>query len=140
MKVIPDSDCHRLEIDGVLGPIAQALPRQADLILDIRQAALARNHPGACVRCFFELSAIAGRSGRLEKLRAWLEHNIEIVAHDARAVSSARALLERFPLQLSGRDLESYCQDVMERFHRDRVHAASAVEMEFRYRTIAAGV
>ncbi|XAE58121.1 hypothetical protein OH491_07875 [Termitidicoccus mucosus] len=131
---MPDSDCHRLEIDTVLGPVAQALPRQADLILDIRQAALERKHPGACVRCFFELSAAASEPERLEKLRAWLERNIEIVAHDIRPAPLNRALLECFPLNLSGEDLESYCQQVMERFRHDRAHAASQVEMEFRYR------
>ncbi|EIP97460.1 hypothetical protein OpiT1DRAFT_01900 [Opitutaceae bacterium TAV1] len=133
------------EIDEVLGPVARALPSQADLILDIREAARARRHPGSCVRCFFQLAAAAApQPAWLEKLRAWLEQNIEIVARNADASGSGSAgsdgdengrVLELLPLELSGEDLETYCQEVMERFHYDRAHPAPAVEMEFRYRT-----
>ncbi|RRK02740.1 hypothetical protein [Geminisphaera colitermitum] len=131
------------EIDEVLGPIACALPKQADLILDIRAAARERRHPGSCVRCFFQLAAAAPQPAWLEQLRGWLERNIEIVACDRQANAAGTAhmrVLERMPLMLGEEaaengDLEAYCQEVMERFHYDRAHPSPFVEMEFQYRT-----
>lgn len=125
------------EIDDALGPIARAMPSKADLILDIRAAARERKHPGSCVRCFFQLAASARQTGSLEPLRAWLEQNIQVVAHGVEKVDSTdeeKRELERLPLVLDGDTLENYCQDLLERFHHDRAYSADRVEMEFQYR------
>ncbi|MDR2982611.1 MAG: hypothetical protein LBV12_10245 [Puniceicoccales bacterium] len=125
-----------LEIDRVLAPVAKALPSQADVILDIRAAARERRHPGACVRCFFQLAESAHRAEFLHSLRFWLEQNIQVVAHGVEKSGDAeeKTELERLPLVLENDTLESYCQDMVEKFHNDRVYSMSRVEMEFQYR------
>ena len=124
------------EIDAVLAALARQVPQEADLLLDIRDAAKTRRQPSACVRCFFQLMA-KGASGRaLKSLRDWLEQHIEVVAHGVENPDEAemrKKELERLPLLLEGNTMEDYCHGLMECFQMDRVYVVPRVEMEFKY-------
>ena len=125
------------EIDAALTPLARKFPRQADLILDIRESLRKRRQPGACVRCFFQLVEKGAGEEALHGLREWLERHIEVVAHGVEnpgAAEENKRELEKLPLLLeSAESMADYCRNLMECFHYDRVYVLPRVEMEFRY-------
>ncbi len=125
------------EIDAALAPLARRFPRQADLILDIRESLRGRRQPGACVRCFFQLVEKGATAEALGALRDWLERHIEVVAHGVEnpgAAKESKRELEKLPLLLeSAESMADYCRSLMECFHYDRVYMLPRVEMEFRY-------
>lgn len=123
----------------MLAPLARRLPRQADLILDIRESLRGRRQPGACVRCFFKLMEKGATAEALGSLRDWMERHIEVVAHGVEnpgQEEERKRELEKMPLLLEAADsMADYCRGLMECFHYDRVYVLPRVEMEFRYAT-----
>ncbi len=122
------------EIDHLLVEIASPLAREADTLLDLRDAAASPHaHPGRCVSCYFKLLAAAPAhlAPRLTPLRRWLENRIEIAATD-----DHQALLEVLPLHLdNAADLESCCQRVMDLFFEDRSYRETReIGLSFRFR------
>lgn len=123
------------EIDGLLRPLASALAKEADVLLDLRELLMQRGHPGKCVKCFFQLFQAAGKEyrPRLDALQTWLETHLEI------SVSSEGRVLEVLPLELqAGEDLESFCLSAIKRMRLDRGYHASRVDLTFRYKTAVA--
>ncbi len=124
------------EIDHLLGDIAAPLAREADTLLDLREAATSASHPGRCVSCYFKLLAASPQqvSPRLTPLREWLESRIEITA-----TGDEGLLLETLPLHLDAPDLESCCRRVMDAIFEDRsyVHART-IGLQFRFRPAVA--
>lgn len=122
------------EIDGLLLPLASALSREADVLLDLRELLMQRGHPGKCVRCFFHLFQAAGERHRprLDALQTWLERHLEI------SVSSEGRLLEVQPLELQAEEsLEGFCRRAIERVRWDRGYRSSRLELAFRYKAAA---
>ena len=120
--------------DQILGPLSQRLFREADSILDLRGAALTRQHPGRCIECYFKLYGIADpdSGSLLYPLKVWIESNIEVIAKDGR-----EQILEQLPLRLDAPDLEAYCQEVIHEFRTNRVYPAQNLTFEFRYKEAA---
>lgn len=123
------------EFESALAPLASKLRTQADTLLDLREAALARRHPGLCVACYFKLLAPAQRRApeAVTPLRTWLERHLEVVAQD-----EARRPLERLPVRLEAEDLESYCFGVMRTIQQDRAYPARDVALSFSFKQAAA--
>ena len=120
--------------DQILGRLSQRFFREADSILDLRGAALTRQHPGRCIRCYFKLYGIADPDSEslLNPLKVWIESNIEVIAKDGR-----EQILEQLPLRLDAPDLEAYCQEVIHEFRTNRVYPAQNLTLEFRYKEAA---
>lgn len=117
----------------VLAELAEPLAKQADTLLDLREAVLGRRAPGKCVTCYFKLLAIRsarGGSPRLTPLRRWIERHIEVVAQDDKARE-----LERAPLAIGeGENLESFARRLMNQYFEDRGHLGGKVHLNFAYR------
>lgn len=123
------------EIDEMLRPLAPALAREADAILDLRELLSRQGHPGKCIRCFFRLFSAAGSQElpRLAPLQSWLENNVVI------SIRAGDEELEAIPLTLEqGDDLESFCLRSIEHVRMDRGYQAKTVQLAFRYRALAA--
>ncbi len=123
------------EIDEILRPLAPALAREADVILDLRELLARQGHPGKCVRCFFRLFEAAGAEmqPRLAPLKAWLEKHVEI------AVKNEGEELETLPFSLAeDEDLESFCLRSIDYIRMDRGYKSSRVQLAFRYKAVAA--
>jgi hypothetical protein len=120
--------------DQILGRLSQRFFREADSILDLRGAALTRQHPGRCIQCYFKLYGIAdpGSESLLNPLKVWIESNIEVIAKDGR-----EQILEQLPLRLDAPDLEAYCQEVIHEFRTNRVYHAQNLTLEFGYKEAA---
>lgn len=120
--------------DQILGRLSQRFFREADSILDLRGAALTRQHPGRCIQCYFKLYGIADPDSEslLNPLKVWIESNIEVIAKDGR-----EQILEQLPLRLDAPDLEAYCQEVIHEFRTNRVYHAQNLTLEFRYKEAA---
>jgi hypothetical protein len=129
-----DSRVFQQRFDQILGPLSQRFFREADSILDLRGAALNRQHPGRCIQRYFKLYGIAdpGSEDLLRPLRVWIESNIEVIAKDGR-----EQILEQLPLRLDAPDLEAYCQDVIHEFRTNRVYPSQNLTLEFRYKEAA---
>lgn len=124
------------EIDGLLRPLAEALAKEADVLLDLRELLMQRGHPGKCVRCFFQLFQAAGEQyrPRLGALQRWLETHLEI------SVSGDGRLLEVLPFELEKekeQSLEDFCLRAIERIQLDRSYRASRLHLTFRYKAAA---
>lgn len=121
----------KVSIDDALRGAPRELARYADELLDIRESALRRQHPGRCVACYFRLAqAVEGpRRAWLARLRDWIESHLEILARD-----SGDTVLERMPVRLQAEDLESYCQQVMDQVHFDRSYQVPEIELTFEFR------
>lgn len=123
------------EIDHLLRPLAPALAREADAILDLRELLVSQGHPGKCVRCFFRLFEAAGTEmqPRLAPLQAWLEKHVEI------AVRSDGEELETLPFTVKDdKDLEGFCLRSIDQVRMDRGYDASRLQLAFRYKARAA--
>jgi hypothetical protein len=120
--------------DQILGRLSQRFFREADSILDLRGAALTRQHPGRCIQCYFKLYGIADPDSEslLNPLKVWIESNIEVIAKDGR-----EQILEQLPLRLDAPDLEAYCQEVIHEFRTNRVYHAQNLTLEFSYKEAA---
>lgn len=119
-------------IDPALRVLAPIASRWADDILDLRDAALNAGNPGTCVRCYYTIyGKVADRwEDKLLPLRRWLENHVEIVAKD-----ELDNELERLPVSLNGRDLESYCEEMMAEFRENRVYQSDAIRLSFCFRS-----
>jgi hypothetical protein len=123
------------EIDEILRPLAPALAKEADAILDLRELLSLQEHPGKCVRCFFKLFEAAGSQYQphLAPLQAWLEKHVEI------SVKNETEELESLPLALGkDEDLETFCLRSIQKVRMDRAYQASRLALAFRYKAIAA--
>ena len=120
--------------DQILRPLSQRFFREADSILDLRGAALTRQHPGRCVQCYFKLYGIAAADSEslLRPLKIWIESNIEVIAKDGH-----EQILEQLPLRLDAPGLEAYCQEVIHEFRTNRVYPSQNLTLEFRYKEAA---
>ncbi len=120
-------------IKSVLEPLCGAFAKEADAILDIRECLLLMERPGRCVDCYFRLLERAqGEDGReLSGLRQCLESHMEVVAQD-----EEKRLLERLPLRLEREDLQTYCEQMMEAFVKDRRYAAKRIELCFQFKVV----
>jgi len=118
-------------IDPALRILAPVASRWADDLLDLRDAALTAGNPGTCVRCYYAIyGRIADRwEDKVLPLRRWLENHVEIVAKD-----ELDNELERLPISLNGRDLESYCEEMMMEFRENRAYPSDAIRLSFRFR------
>jgi hypothetical protein len=119
-------------IESVIAPIAERMGNCADALLDIREAALQRRHPGKCVACFFKVMGAAERRREPEvvtRLKQWIEENLEIVAEDEQ-----QAILEHVPVNLETDHLEAYCRRVMDRFHYDRSYDSRHISLRFQFK------
>ena len=122
------------EIDEILRPLASALAREADAILDLRELLSVQGHPGKCVRCFFRLFEAAGTElqPKLAPLQAWLERNVEI------SVKSENGDLESLPIALGkDDDLESFCLRSIQNVRMDRAYSDKRLRLGFRYKAAA---
>ena len=117
----------------VLEKLAAPLAKQADTLLDLREAVLSRGAPGRCVTCYFKLLAAEGARKDpplLTPLRQWLEAHIEIVAQDDDAQE-----LERSPLEIGeGESLDDFVRRLINRYFEDRLCTAERVRLNFAYR------
>ena len=123
------------EIDTILRPLASALAREADVILDLRQLLISQGHPGKCVRCFFQLFEAAESHTRssLANLQAWLEQSVEI------SVCKNLEEIEVLPFRLRDEEsLESFCMRSIDTIRMDRDHGSHALALSFRYKILAA--
>lgn len=123
-------------IDPVIAPIAATIAQCANDLLDLREAANARQHPGKCVSCYYKVMGIAERNrskAGVGPLKHWLEKNLEIIAED-----ESSQVLERFPVKLTDDDLESFCKRVMDLVHFDRGYAAKHICLRFEFRDVQA--
>jgi hypothetical protein len=120
--------------DQILALLSRRFFSEADSILDLRGAALTRQHPGRCVQCYFKLYGIADPDSEslLNPLKVWIESNIEVIAKDG-----CEQILEQLPLRLDAPDLEAYCQEVIHEFRTNRVYPAQNLTLEFRYKEAA---
>lgn len=118
--------------NDVLVSLSAAFCRQADAILDLREYAPRKQHPGRCVSCYFKLfsAARADSVQRLAALRKWLEHNLIVVARDEQ-----ERLLEQMPLHLDDADLESFCQRMAQKVLHDRAYPGKRIELQFAFRS-----
>ncbi|MEM9227004.1 MAG: hypothetical protein AAGA45_03465 [Verrucomicrobiota bacterium] len=116
----------------VLVPLSQSFSRQADALLDLRDAAIKRHHPGRCVSCYFKLFSRADARGtiHLESLRSWLESNLIIEARDDR-----NEVLETLPVCLDDeQDLEAYCTRMSHEVLTNRVYCSDKIELRFTFK------
>lgn len=123
------------QIDGLLLPLAPALAKEADALLDLRDLLISKGHPGKCVRCFFRLFAAAGSDAlpMLAPLRAWMEENLEI------SVRADGAELESMPVKLRRQEgLEAFCLRSIQKVRMDRSYRARRLDLAFRYKAQAA--
>ncbi len=122
----------------VLEKLAAPLSKQADTLLDLREAVFARRAPGTCVSCYFQLLATEGAQRNpplLTPLRQWLEAHIEIVAQD----DDAREL-DRCPLAIGEEaSLEDFARRLINCYFEDRVCKTDRVQLNFVYRDKAVG-
>jgi hypothetical protein len=118
-------------LEDALHLIAPRFSKQADTLLDLHHYGVKRQHPGKCVDCYFRLYADAAPAElqNLAPLREWLERNIEIVAADQR-----QNLLEKFPLRLDSRDLESFCRNIIQILRNDRAFPTPAISLDFAFK------
>ncbi len=124
--------------NDILGPLSRSFYRQADELLDLREAALTKAHPGRCVSCYFKLfSSADGMSvAKLDALRRWLERNLIIEARD-----DSDQVLEKMPVCLDEEgDLEDYCRRLSMEVLNNRVYPAERIELRFNFKdaTLAA--
>lgn len=119
------------DLDSLLAPLAAPLRREADSLLDLRDAARAGTAPGRCIRCYFNLLAAAPSAlqPRLTPLRAWLEARIEAAATDAEG-----RLLETLSVDLDTDDLESCCRRMMREMTENRAYPTPHITLGFRYK------
>ncbi len=117
----------------MLRPLAPVLSREADALLDLREALVHQGHPGTCVRCFFQLfeAAEGDFEKQFEPLRNWLEANVEI------SISAKAEVLETFPLVLEHRDLASFCQQSITTVRMDRGYPHPELRLQFQYKSAA---
>lgn len=124
----------RDEIDALLLPLAPALAKEADALLDLRELLMHKGHPGKCVRCFFRLFTAAGKESLpvFAPLRAWIESRLEIsVRADGRD-------LETLPVKLrQGENLEAFCLRSIRQVRFDRSYSARRLDLAFRYKAAA---
>lgn len=126
---------HPFETD-ILAPLGQTFQKQADALLDLRQYAINKEHPGKCVSCYFKLYEQANNHSlnRLSILRKWLETNLEIVAKDEQD-----RFLERIPVCLEDEEnLESFCARLMQEIIHNRAYECEKIALYFRFRDEAA--
>lgn len=119
------------DLDPLLAPLAAPLRRAADSLIELREAARTGTTPGRCIRCYFQLLAVASSEvqPRLTPLRAWLESHIEAAACDAEG-----RLLEVLPVRLDADDLETCCHALMREMHEDRAYETPSITLGFRYK------
>ena len=118
--------------NDILGPLSRSFYRQADELLDLREAALSKQHPGRCVSCYFKLfsSAEGPAVTKLEALRRWLESNLIIEARD-----NQDQVLEKMPVCLDEEeDLEGYCTRLSMEVLNNRVYPTERVELRFNFK------
>ncbi|MES2995576.1 MAG: hypothetical protein V4733_02075 [Verrucomicrobiota bacterium] len=123
------------EVDALLKPLAAALAREADAILDLRELLVRQGHPGKCVRCFFRLFEAAAPevTPRLVPLRNWLEGNVEI------SLRGNGRELEAIPFRLRDEEnLEDFCLRSIREVMLDRGYREKKLELGFRYKALAA--
>lgn len=115
----------------VLMPLSAVFQRQADALLDLREYAPSKQHPGKCVSCYFKLFRAARGDSvtRLAALRKWLECNLVVVARDEQD-----RLLEQMPVHLDDEDLESFCQRMAQAILHDRSYSSERIELQFAFR------
>ncbi|MEM8868713.1 MAG: hypothetical protein AAGC73_10665 [Verrucomicrobiota bacterium] len=124
------------DIDMFLHPVSKCGARVTNDILDLREAALSRNDPGQCVNCYYRIFEVLApnEAHALAHLRQWLERHLVIVARD----ETCREL-ERLPVSLHRKDLESFCREVILEFRANRNYNSSSIEisLDFKDRTAA---
>jgi hypothetical protein len=117
----------------VLASLARPLAKEADTLLDLREAVLGNRRAGRCVNCYFKLLGARARSGdppALTPLRQWLEANIEIVARDAEERE-----IERTPLRIDeAESIEEFADRIFQFYRHDRVEIPELVQLDFAYR------
>jgi hypothetical protein len=125
------SNVSTFSLEDVLISVAPHFFKQADALLDLRDYAIKRKHPGKCVDCYFQLHADAPSEQlqNLTPLREWLERNIEIVAAD-----QTQNLLEKFPLKLDTNDLETFCHKVVNFLRTDRAFQTPMISLDFAFK------
>jgi hypothetical protein len=104
-------DLIQTEGEAALKRIASECQSSIDDVLDILAQLPKREQPGGCMLCFFSLyRKLPPRClPDLNRVKAWLEQEIEVVATD-----DAANLLEAFPCRIAERELEEFCQRVIE--------------------------
>jgi|GEM_PF-5420105 len=97
--------------EAALKRIATECQSSIDDVLDILAQLPKRQQPGACMLCFFSLHRkIPARCmPDLNLVKAWLEREIEVVATD-----DAANLIEAFPCRINEREIEDFCNRMME--------------------------
>lgn len=121
---------------SVIEPLCRPFSRQADPLLDLYDLSRSRSaHPGRCLRCFYDLLGAAEPAKRpaLRPLREWIESNLEITC---RSETGETGLT--FPVELDEPDLETFCDRMMRRAHRDGPSEAERLRMEVRFKRHAA--
>lgn len=117
-------------IDELLKPIARDFSHAADHLLDFREAALLRQNPGRCVRCYFKLYGVVAPRDKatLFNMRRWIEEHMEVVARDAH-----RQEIKRIPIDLREENLESFCHRTMTECYHDASIRPARVELRFEW-------
>lgn len=103
----------RIQSEGeeALKRIALASRSSIDDVLDIMAKLPQRQQAGSCMLCFFNLYRKLPPHclKDLNRVKVWLESEIEIVATD-----SAANVVEAFPCRIQERELEEFCHRMME--------------------------
>lgn len=115
-------------IDQVLGEVIRqgGAVSAADTLLDIREAVLRKQSAGDCLGCYFKILSHHRKMSEssLAPLRAWMEANMEIIAHGPDGSE-----LERTPLSLEGESLEDFCARTSDVFREDRDYTVPRIEI-----------
>lgn len=119
------------DLDALLASLVVPLRNAGDSLLDLREAARSGATAGRCIRCYFNLLAVAPSSAqpRLTPLRVWLEARIEAAATDAEG-----RLLESIPVSLDTQDLETCCRRLMREMTENRAYDTPHINLGFRYK------
>lgn len=120
----------QIKANTALHKIAQESRSTVDDVLDIKLLISERKHPGACMRCLFNLyrKAPPRLKSDIDQVKTWLEKEIEVVATDTQSKE-----LYRFPCQIREQALEDYCHRMMEESKRQIGPDVPTWNLEFRY-------